>query len=167
MNLILELDFQTHEFLSHKILRVTIEDAGIGIPNEARQKLFQPFTQAQRMTGAISGESCAFSALRFTFLVLICVVLTSHILVTTPSYQCICCPEYLLDHTAIHLFFSLPSFALGGTGLGLYSLSKRMEALGGGYGVHDRKDGENGAGAGVLYIKSSILLRVFLHVSTA
>ena len=29
----------------------------------------------------------------------------------------------------------------GGTGLGLYSLSKRMDALGGGYGVHDRKDG--------------------------
>jgi K+-sensing histidine kinase KdpD len=51
VNLILELDFQTHEFLSHKILRVTIEDSGIGIPNEARQKLFQPFTQAQRMTG--------------------------------------------------------------------------------------------------------------------
>ena len=49
----LELDFQTHEFLSHKILRVTIEDSGIGIPNEARQKLFQPFTQAQRMTGIV------------------------------------------------------------------------------------------------------------------
>ena len=54
VNLILELDFQTHEFLSHKILRVTIEDSGIGIPNEARQKLFQPFTQAQRMTGLIN-----------------------------------------------------------------------------------------------------------------
>jgi signal transduction histidine kinase len=51
VNLILELDFQTHEFLSHKILRVTVEDSGIGIPNEARLKLFQPFTQAQRMTG--------------------------------------------------------------------------------------------------------------------
>ena len=51
--MMLELDFQTHEFLSHKILRVTIEDSGIGIPNEARQKLFQPFTQAQRMTGTV------------------------------------------------------------------------------------------------------------------
>jgi signal transduction histidine kinase len=30
VSLILELDFQTHEFLSHKILKVTVEDAGIG-----------------------------------------------------------------------------------------------------------------------------------------
>ena len=80
MNLILELDFQTHEFLSHKILRVTVEDSGIGIPDDVRKMLFQPFTQAQKMTG--------------------------------------------------------------GTGLGLYSLSKRQQALGGAYGVHDRRDGE-------------------------
>ena len=32
----------------------------------------------------------------------------------------------------------------GGTGLGLYSLSLRMEALGGQYGVSDRKDGKQG-----------------------
>ena len=51
MNLILELDFQAHEFLSHKILRVTVEDSGIGIPDDVRKMLFQPFTQAQKMTG--------------------------------------------------------------------------------------------------------------------
>lgn len=64
MNLMLELDFQTHEFLSHKILRVTIEDSGIGIPNEARQKLFQPFTQAQRMTGTSVGKQALEDRMR-------------------------------------------------------------------------------------------------------
>ncbi len=33
----------------------------------------------------------------------------------------------------------------GGTGLGLYSLSKRIEALGGTYGVRDRLDGQQGS----------------------
>eukprot|EP00596_Hydrurales_sp_CCMP1899_P003483 CAMPEP_0119039596 /NCGR_PEP_ID=MMETSP1177-20130426/9171_1 /TAXON_ID=2985 /ORGANISM="Ochromonas sp, Strain CCMP1899" /LENGTH=853 /DNA_ID=CAMNT_0007003679 /DNA_START=1000 /DNA_END=3561 /DNA_ORIENTATION=+ len=83
INLIVDLTFHTNKFLSHKVLRLTIEDSGIGIPNEARKRLFKPFTQAQRMTG--------------------------------------------------------------GTGLGLYSLSKRMEALGGAYGVHDRLDGKQGS----------------------
>jgi CheY-like chemotaxis protein len=32
----------------------------------------------------------------------------------------------------------------GGTGLGLYSLAKRVEALGGQYGVHPREDNQNG-----------------------
>ena len=35
--------------------------------------------------------------------------------------------------------------AAGGMGLGLYSLSKRMEALGGLCGVHDRNDGLQGS----------------------
>ena len=33
----------------------------------------------------------------------------------------------------------------GGTGLGLYSLSKRMEALGGMFGIEDREDGQPGS----------------------
>ena len=33
------------------VLLVTIEDSGVGIPKKARDKLFQPFEQAQRMTG--------------------------------------------------------------------------------------------------------------------
>lgn len=33
----------------------------------------------------------------------------------------------------------------GGTGLGLYSLAKRLEALHGNYGVHKRKDGKQGS----------------------
>ena len=33
----------------------------------------------------------------------------------------------------------------GGTGLGLYSLAKRVEALGGKYGVRDRTDGQQGS----------------------
>ena len=61
---------------------VTVEDRGIGITEEARKNLFQPFKQAQRMAG--------------------------------------------------------------GTGLGLYSLSKRVEALGGSNGVSDRTDGRQG-----------------------
>ena len=82
VNLFMITEFRTHEFISHKVLKITVEDTGIGIPDEAKAKLFQPFRQGQRMAG--------------------------------------------------------------GTGLGLYSLSKRMEALGGSYGVHDRKDGRQG-----------------------
>ena len=47
----MKLDYQTHEFLSHRILRITIEDSGIGIPHEARQRLFQPFAQDQKIAG--------------------------------------------------------------------------------------------------------------------
>ena len=68
--------------MSIKVLRITVEDTGIGIRDEVKAKLFQPFRQGQRLAG--------------------------------------------------------------GTGLGLYSLSKRLEALGGMYGVHDRKDGRQG-----------------------
>jgi signal transduction histidine kinase len=62
---------------------VTVEDNGIGISEEARQTLFQPFKQAQRMAG--------------------------------------------------------------GTGLGLFSLLKRVEALGGSCGVGSRIDGLEGS----------------------
>ena len=83
VNLFMKIEFRTHEFISHKVLKITVEDTGIGIPDEARANLFQPFRQAQRMAG--------------------------------------------------------------GTGLGLFSLSKRIEALGGSYGVHDRADGRQGS----------------------
>ena len=62
---------------------MTIEDHGVGIPEEMRETLFQPFRQAQRMAG--------------------------------------------------------------GTGLGLYSLFKRVEALGGDCGVKARSDGTPGS----------------------
>ena len=61
--MLIELDFQTHEFLSHKILRVTIEDTGIGIPDEARKKLFQPYARAQLMTGLLSSAQCTSAQL--------------------------------------------------------------------------------------------------------
>lgn len=64
------------------LLRVEIEDSGIGLSHEAKAKLFAPFQQAQRRAG--------------------------------------------------------------GTGLGLFSLAKRIEALGGEYGVVDRRDGQCG-----------------------
>ena len=60
-----------------------IEDHGVGVPEELRETLFQPFRQAQRHAG--------------------------------------------------------------GTGLGLYSLFKRMEALGGDCGVRARSDGQAGS----------------------
>ena len=66
-----------------RMILVSVEDAGIGITEEARKNLFQSFQQAQRMTG--------------------------------------------------------------GTGLGLYSLSKRVEALGGSNGVTGRSDGKQGS----------------------
>jgi hypothetical protein len=65
------------------VVRVSIEDTGIGLSDEARDNLFQPFKQVQRLAG--------------------------------------------------------------GTGLGLFSLSKRVEALGGSRGVHGRKDGLRGS----------------------
>ena len=62
---------------------MTVEDHGVGVSEELRETLFQPFRQAQRHTG--------------------------------------------------------------GTGLGLYSLFKRMEALGGDCGVRARSDGSAGS----------------------
>jgi anti-sigma regulatory factor (Ser/Thr protein kinase) len=69
--------------LSFPSIRISIEDTGIGLSEETRKTLFQPFRQAQRMAG--------------------------------------------------------------GTGLGLFSLSKRMEALGGSRGVSKRRDGIQGS----------------------
>ena len=66
-----------------KMIQISVEDTGIGISEESRKNLFQPFKQAQRMAG--------------------------------------------------------------GTGLGLYSLSKRIEALGGSAGVTSRADGMQGS----------------------
>jgi signal transduction histidine kinase/ActR/RegA family two-component response regulator len=65
------------------MIRVEVEDSGIGIPDEKMEQLFQPFQQAQLMAG--------------------------------------------------------------GTGLGLFSLSKRIECLGGTCGVKKRDDGANGS----------------------
>jgi CheY-like chemotaxis protein len=65
------------------MIRVSVEDKGIGISEADRAQLFRPFKQAQRMAG--------------------------------------------------------------GTGLGLYSLYKRMEALNGYCGIESRSDGLNGS----------------------
>ena len=42
-------------------------------------------------------------------------------------------------------FSSVQNMTVGSTGLGLYSLSKRVEAIGGSCGVNDRKDGKEGS----------------------
>ena len=68
---------------NRQMIRVSVEDRGIGIPEDVRKNLFQPFKQAQRMAG--------------------------------------------------------------GTGLGLYSLYKRMEALKGYCGIDSRTDGLTGS----------------------
>ena len=67
----------------HQFLRFEVEDAGIGMSEEAMASLFNPFKQTQRLAG--------------------------------------------------------------GTGLGLYSLAKRLEALQGYYGVMKRRDGKCGS----------------------
>lgn len=64
-------------------LRIDVEDEGIGVSEEDKAELFQPFQQAMRL--------------------------------------------------------------VGGTGLGLYSLSKRVEALGGEFGVESRRDRKQGS----------------------
>lgn len=64
-------------------LRVEVQDSGIGVPEEMRDRLFHPFRQTQKLAG--------------------------------------------------------------GTGLGLYSLAKRLEALNGRYGVEGRRDGAKGS----------------------
>ena len=66
-----------------KMLRITVEDEGIGIADDKKSSLFKPFQQTMRLTG--------------------------------------------------------------GTGLGLYSLSKRVEVLKGSFGVEDRGDGQQGS----------------------
>jgi signal transduction histidine kinase/ActR/RegA family two-component response regulator len=66
-----------------EMIRVEVEDGGIGISEEKMEQLFQPFQQAQLMAG--------------------------------------------------------------GTGLGLFSLSKRIECLGGSCGVKKREDGQTGS----------------------
>jgi type III secretory pathway component EscU len=60
-------------------LVVEVEDAGIGLSNSAMAKLFEPFQQAQRMTG---GTVCLF--------VLVCVVCVCVCLCvfTTVIYRC-------------------------------------------------------------------------------
>jgi CheY-like chemotaxis protein len=79
----IELNIPSKPSETKLMVLITVEDTGIGIAEEARKNLFQPFKQAQRMAG--------------------------------------------------------------GTGLGLYSLSKRVEALGGLNGVSDRTDGKQGS----------------------
>ncbi len=75
--------FHTVKDQRTKFLLFEIEDNGIGVPDELKPSLFQPFKQAQRLAG--------------------------------------------------------------GTGLGLYSLSKRIESLQGEYGVRGRRDGKKGS----------------------
>ena len=77
------LEISMRDMQIRQMVLVSVEDTGIGIAEEARKNLFQPFKQAQRMAG--------------------------------------------------------------GTGLGLYSLSKRIEALGGSTGISDRTDGKQGS----------------------
>ncbi len=74
---------ETQPIDSIEFLVFSIEDTGIGMSDEARKHLFNPFKQNQRLAG--------------------------------------------------------------GTGLGLYSLSKRIDALEGIYGVDKRKDGKQGS----------------------
>jgi CheY-like chemotaxis protein len=74
---------ETEDHDQQQMLRVEVQDTGIGLSDEAMQGLFNPFKQAQRLAG--------------------------------------------------------------GTGLGLFSLAKRIEALQGQYGVSGRPDGDQGS----------------------
>ena len=71
-----------NEGTSDSTIMITIEDEGIGISEDARENIFQPFKQVQRLAG--------------------------------------------------------------GTGLGLFSLSKRIKALKGSRGIKSREDGKQG-----------------------
>ena len=90
VSLVSELTANSHPYATstnpndeHLMIRVDVEDNGIGVSDEVKAHLFNPFKQAQRLAG--------------------------------------------------------------GTGLGLYSLAKRMEAMGGRYGVENRYNGKPGS----------------------
>ena len=42
---------------------VTIEDHGVGVPDEMRETLFQPFRQAQRMAGGTGNTTISYPPL--------------------------------------------------------------------------------------------------------
>jgi signal transduction histidine kinase len=47
--------------LSFPSIRISIEDTGIGLSEETRKTLFQPFRQAQRMAGGMLASEEGFS----------------------------------------------------------------------------------------------------------
>jgi signal transduction histidine kinase len=70
------------------------------------------------------------------------------------------------DESKIKLFkkfSSVQNMATGSTGLGLYSLLKRSEAINGSCGMDDREDGEQG---NYLCIYNYIHMNVYLCVFT-
>jgi CheY-like chemotaxis protein len=93
------------------MLMIEIEDTGIGITKENRNKLFQPFAQVCIIIFKLTETSSLINLNR-----LICISASSQ-----------------AQHRT------------GGTGLGLYSLSKRLESLGGNCGVDIRSDGASGS----------------------
>jgi CheY-like chemotaxis protein len=96
---------------SGTFLLLEVEDTGIGITKENREKLFKPFMQVLFWCGW-----CA--TLIFVY--------------------------YLYSNNLI-CFRLQAQRRTGGTGLGLYSLSKRLESLGGECGVRSRSDGLSGS----------------------
>jgi signal transduction histidine kinase len=74
------------------------------------------------------------------------------------------------DESKIKLFkkfSSVQNMATGSTGLGLYSLLKRSEAINGSYGMQDREDGEQGNYLSIyIYIHIHIHMYVYLYLFT-
>ena len=127
---------------SVQTLLVTIEDHGVGVPEQLRDTLFQPFRQTQRMAGGtgkfLSSRIPLFNH-NLYYPPYFLLNTNPHIspytqpLLFSPSY-------HMFPFSTIHLH--LPAIPVG---LGLFSLFKRIEALGGDCGVKDRLDGSQGS----------------------
>jgi signal transduction histidine kinase len=99
-----------------KFLCLSVEDCGVGISTELLANLFLPFNKVS-FSLLLSFFETTINCFRFS---------------------------YYSNFHKIKLMLKTQR-TTGGTGIGLYSLSKRIEALNGTHGVGERKDGQQGS----------------------
>jgi signal transduction histidine kinase len=57
----IQITISTHKEHSNKYLKISVQDEGLGIPEDQLEEIFEPFTESRRTKGAYNGTGISLA----------------------------------------------------------------------------------------------------------